>query len=258
MRVPAYLRLRDVVLRAHRNNMWVVREDLARRHLSGRGLEIGALTTPLRLPPGVEVRYVDYKNREALIREDGPELEEQGHDPQAIPEIDIVDDAGRLATVADESVDFVIANHVLEHLEDPISGLENLLRVIQPGGVLLLTLPDARYTFDAVRPRTTVEHLRRDHVEGPQVSRHEHYREWASLIERFEPEDLDARIAQFAEADARHHFHVWELESFLELVLALRLPCRLLEARLYGIEFAIVLQKTAADPARDPSDAVAA
>lgn len=246
MRLPAYLRLRDVMLRAHRDNMWVGREDLARRHLSGSGIEIGALTSPLRVPPGVEVRHVDRKSREALIREEGPELAAGGHDPRAIPETDIVDDAGRLAGVADESVDFVIANHVLEHLEDPIGALENLVRVIRPGGVLFLTLPDARHTFDAPRPRTSIEHLRRDHEEGPAASRSAHYEEWARLIEHYAEDDLEARVAEFAREDARHHFHVWELEGFLELLLALRLPCELLEARLCGIEFAVVLRKRSA------------
>jgi predicted SAM-dependent methyltransferase len=240
-----YLRLRDLVLQSHRDNMWVAREDLARRHLSGSGIEIGALTSPLRVPPGVSVRQFDRKSRDALLREDGPELAERGHDPRAIPEIDIVDDAEQLTSVADESVDFVIANHVLEHLEDPIGSLENLLRVIRPGGVLFLTLPDARHTFDARRARTSIEHLRRDHEQGPDVSRFEHYEEWARLIECYASDMAPARVAEFAREDARHHFHVWELEDFLELVRALELPCALLEARVCGIEFSVVLSKTA-------------
>ena len=43
-----------------------------------------------------------------------------------LPCVDVVDDAQTLATFPDESVDFVIANHVLEHLEDPIGALENV------------------------------------------------------------------------------------------------------------------------------------
>jgi hypothetical protein len=73
-RTPAYLRARDVVMRSGRDTYWVVREDLARRYLSGDGLEIGALTAPLRTPPGVTVRYVDRLSREDLIAYDGPSL----------------------------------------------------------------------------------------------------------------------------------------------------------------------------------------
>src|SRR5207249_5036937 len=35
------------------------REAIARRYLRGTGIEIGALHNPLRLPRGVDVRYVD-------------------------------------------------------------------------------------------------------------------------------------------------------------------------------------------------------
>jgi SAM-dependent methyltransferase len=96
---------------------------------------------------------------------------------------DVVDDGTRLASFANASLDFVVANHMLEHVEDPIVALQHQLRVLRPGGVLYLTLPDARETFDAPRKRTTVEHLLRDHHEGPQVSRREHYEECARLIE---------------------------------------------------------------------------
>jgi hypothetical protein len=52
-------RLRDLVLRRGSDDRFVAREDLARRYLRGGGIEIGALTWPLRVPPGTRVRYVD-------------------------------------------------------------------------------------------------------------------------------------------------------------------------------------------------------
>jgi predicted SAM-dependent methyltransferase len=79
----------------------------------------------------------------------------------------VVDDGARLASFADASQDFVIANHMLEHVEDPIAALEHQLRVLKPGGILYLTLPDARHSFDSPRQRTTVEHLLRDHHDSP-------------------------------------------------------------------------------------------
>jgi SAM-dependent methyltransferase len=252
MRTRAYLRLRDVVVGAHRDNMPVIREDLARRYLAGAGIELGALTKPLRVPPGVRVRYVDRMSRADLLAQEGPELAARGLDLDAIPETDVVDDAGTLASFADASLDFVIANHVFEHLEDPIAGLENALRVLRPGGVLLLILPDARHTFDARRDRTTPEHLVRDHDEGPSVSRAGHYEEWATLIEGHAGAIAQRRVEEFARTDARHHFHVWELDDFLALLRALPLPCELLEARAYGIEFAVVLRRAARPAAAPP------
>jgi hypothetical protein len=51
-------------------------------------------------------------------------------------------------------------------------------------------------------------------------------------------------FAQYALEDARHHFHVWELEDFVAFVLAIELPCRLTHAQAYLKEFAVILRKT--------------
>jgi SAM-dependent methyltransferase len=239
-----WLRCRDLLLRSGRGNVQVNREDLARRYLSGTGIEIGPMTRPMRIPPGVQVRYVDRHSRQDLLRLEGANLTREGLDPSLIPEIDVVDDADRLGTFADASLDFVIANHVVEHTEDPLATLGQMLRIIRPGGVLFLTLPDARHWFDARRPRTTVEHLILDHAEGPQRSRRQHYEEWARIIESVPEERVAARVAEFAGADARHHFHVWELPDFLRFVLAVPLPCEVVHAQSYLKEFAVILRRT--------------
>jgi len=156
----------------------------------------------------------------------------------------VVDEAESLGSFANESVDFVIANHVLEHIEDPVKGLNTFLRVVRPGGIVFLTLPDPRYSFDGRRARTTVEHVLRDNREGPETSRHEHYEEWAHIIEGLtEREDIDRRTAEFAGEGTRNHFHVWELQSFLELLLALDLPVTIEAAQATDPEFAVVLRK---------------
>jgi predicted SAM-dependent methyltransferase len=237
-------RIRDRVVGLGELERFVVREDLARRYLSGDGIEIGPATWPMRMPPGARVRYVDRLSRADYIDEYGDGIRASGRDPHSIPETDVIDDAATLATFADASVDFVVANHVLEHLEDPIAALQNLVRVLRPGGVLFLTLPDARHSFDARRERTTVEHLLRDHREGPHASRHAHYEEWAQTIEGATGARIAERVADYEREDARHHFHVWELDDFLALLRALELPCTLEAATVNEAEFAVVLRAT--------------
>lgn len=231
--------------RRARRAVFVLREDLARRYLAGSGIEIGALAFPLRMPPGVRVRYVDYLPREDLVRVNRSTLAFANLDPGAIPPVDVVDDAGRLAAFADGSVDFVVANHVIEHMEDAIDALAHMLRVIRAGGILFLAVPDARHTYDAARERTSVEHLLRDHREGPQHSREAHYEEWARILDGMPAERVAERVAEFAREDARHHFHVWELEGFIALLAAVELPCRLELAQLNPPEFEIILRKSA-------------
>jgi SAM-dependent methyltransferase len=157
---------RDMVLRRGLSDRKTTREDVALRYLRGDGIEIGALDFPLRLPRGAEVRYVDYLDA-AGLREAYASTLREGR-PLVTP--DIVDDGARLASLADSSLDFVVANHMLEHVEDPIAALEHQLRVLRLGGVLYLTLPDARESFDAPRKRTTTEHLLRDHRDGPGIA----------------------------------------------------------------------------------------
>ena len=43
--------------------------------------------------------------------------------------------------MANETYDVVIANHVLEHIDDDRLAMEELLRVLRPGGIALLTVP---------------------------------------------------------------------------------------------------------------------
>ena len=98
----------------------------------------------------------------------------------------------------------------------------NAFRVLRPGGVLYLAVPDKRHTFDSDRPVTPFEHLLRDFDEGPQVSRRAHFEEWARLVERVPPDEVPRRVAQLLEQDYSIHYHVWTQREALELLTAAR------------------------------------
>ncbi len=116
--------------------------------------------------------------------------------------------------------------------------------MLRPGGILFLTLPDPRHSFDGRRTRTTVAHVLRDHRDGPESSRREHYEEWAHIVEgRLDEGDIERRVAEFASQGTRNHFHVWELETFLELLFALELPLAVEAAQVTAPEFAVILRK---------------
>jgi SAM-dependent methyltransferase len=200
---------------------------------------------PLRVPRSVSVRYVD-RLPARLLREQYPELD--GH---SLVEPDIVDDGEVLSTVGDASVDFVIANHLIEHCEDPIGALQNYVRVLRPGGILFMAVPDKRRTFDRARPLTEFSHLVRDHDEGAAWSRAHHYEEWARFVERVD----DAHVPQRAEDLQRRgysiHFHTFTPDSFFALLwegrsrFAVDLELEALEC--YGHEFIVILRR------RDPA-----
>jgi SAM-dependent methyltransferase len=230
---------RDVLLRRGAVDRKTVREDVALWFLRGEGIEIGALDFPLRVPREAHVRYVDYLGEHGLREVHNGTL--QAGRPLVVP--DIVDDGSRLSSFADASLDFVVANHMLEHVEDPIATLEHQLRVLKPSGALYLSLPDARESFDAPRPRTTVEHLLRDHREGPSISRREHYEECARFIEGHSGEILEKRVNEMDAESLRPHFHVWEPKTFAGFLSALDLPFSLDLLRASVGEFIVILRK---------------
>jgi SAM-dependent methyltransferase len=219
----------------------ISRETIAAHYLRGAGLEIGALHRPLRMPPGALVRFVDMAPAETL-RNRFPEV---GH----VTSPDIVDDGETLRTIADASQDFVVANHFLEHTEDPFSTLRTFLRVLKPGGFIFMAIPDKRWTFDAPRPVTDLAHLLRDYREGPETSRSGHYDEWLRIIDGFSGDVLEERRAAFIRDRVNIHFHVWTIDEMSEMFaaarreLALPLEIKLCYADPPNLEVVWVLQK---------------
>lgn len=51
-------------------------------------------------------------------------------------------DAELMASISDETFDFVHSSHCLEHMRNPRTALDNWLRVLKPGGHLLCLIPD--------------------------------------------------------------------------------------------------------------------
>ena len=51
-------------------------------------------------------------------------------------------DAQKMAGVVDGSVDFVHSSHCLEHMVDVREALKNWIRIVKPGGFLIITVPD--------------------------------------------------------------------------------------------------------------------
>lgn len=51
-------------------------------------------------------------------------------------------DAQYMEGVASESLDFVHSSHCLEHMKNPREALSHWLRILRPGGYLIVTVPD--------------------------------------------------------------------------------------------------------------------
>lgn len=188
-----------------------------RNYIRGTGIEIGALHN--RMPVDAQLATVRYIDRLCL-------KEQRRHYPELsaykMLEPDIVAEADRLSMIPDASEDFVIANHLLEHLPDAIGALKEWYRVLRRGGVLFLALPDKRFTFDRDRPRTTLMHLVADHEDRGTRSRHAHFEEYSRLVHKKTGSKLARDVDRLLAQDYSIHFHVWIPEDIAELLEYLR------------------------------------
>jgi SAM-dependent methyltransferase len=188
------------------------------RHLLGSGIEIGPGPYPFReLSPDVTVRFVDRwesAEHEALTSQPGPGAKYV--EPDVIADFN----TDRLGFFADASEDFVIASHVLEHLADPIGFIAEIHRVLRPGGVTLVLLPDRHRTEDRFRRPTPLDHLVAEFRAGVTEVSDDHLIEFMkdrgkSL--RGSAEDRRAALETMRKKSI--HVHCWDAEEFLPVLL---------------------------------------
>jgi Methyltransferase domain len=132
----------------------------------GRGLEIGPLCSPLVTKDDGDVVYVDVLSTEGLRAHYAAD---PTVDSTMIVDVDaplLLD--GRLRSITEATADagpfdWAVASHVIEHVPDMIGWLADVAEVLVDDGRLLLVIPDRRYSFDALRARTTVGQLLQAH-----------------------------------------------------------------------------------------------
>jgi hypothetical protein len=126
-----------------------------------RGLEIGPLAAPKIHKSEGNVLYVDHADAAGLRSKYATNSVMKSCLDQIV-EIDYVMD-GTLelheAVGDDAPFDYVMASHLIEHIPDPVSWLFDIAKILVPGGVLSLIIPDKRFTFDINRRTTEISDL---------------------------------------------------------------------------------------------------
>lgn len=179
--------------------------------LAGDGLEIGAFHYPLALPPGARADYLDVETT-AAARARFPELNgEELVEPRWLG--DIV--SATIPALTGRRFDFVVMNHVLEHVANPIQALANVWAGINEDGLLAISVPDKHFTFDRSRPLTTFRHLVAEYYGNVTAVDPQHYVE---LLESATPDVFNDQARFLAAlqqaAQRREHAHVWDSPSF--------------------------------------------
>ncbi len=132
------------------------REEKALQALdkNGNGIEIGPSYNPLApKKKGFKVQTVDHLSAEDLRTK----YTGHGVDMDNIEEVDFIWEGQPLSDLLGKTsyYDWIIASHVIEHIPDPISFLQQCEAILKPGGILSLVIPDKRYCFDHFLPLTT-------------------------------------------------------------------------------------------------------
>lgn len=186
--------------------------------LSGRGLEVGALDQPAPLPGGCSVTYCDAISHEQAAQL-FPEL-----DPGGFTRVDHLCDLDKegLEGLASDTYDFVVFNHVVEHIANPIRAIEELVRVARPGGLLVISAPDKEYTFDKNRASTPFDHLYQEWQEGVTEVSDEHYLDFLKGVhpELWDNPNIEQDLPQHLAGvrRRREHAHVWNSREFRQFL----------------------------------------
>ena len=203
------------------------RAKSAKNYLQGKGVEFGALHNPLVVNSRkAKVLYADKYSKTDLL-DNFKELQSLA---KSIVETDVFLDLNEdnLQKLREYNFDFFIANHVIEHLINPLQFLANVSGVMKSGSYLYLAVPDKEYTFDRHRELTTWEHLYEEYNNKTDILSEAHLADFIVNITKDHITDLARRKSLY---DAYHdpsqrtavlekhrqrsiHVHVWNQRSF--------------------------------------------
>jgi SAM-dependent methyltransferase len=147
-------------------------------------LELGPGWSPVFRGP--KVRYLDVLTTEGLKAR----AVEHGAEESLCPEIHYVNGLNAI----DRQFDVLFSSHNIEHQPDLVRHLSEAARVLRPGGVYMMLIPDKRYCFDHFLPETTIaevleafmerrtRHAARHVIEHIALTAHNHPSEhWAGV-----------------------------------------------------------------------------
>jgi SAM-dependent methyltransferase len=132
-------------------------------------------------------------------------------------------EATSLDALATGAYDFVLSSHMLEHTANPIKALTEWKRLLKEHGILVLIVPNKKFTFDHRRPVTTIEHLISDFEADMEEDDPTHLPEILAAHDfQRDPDAPDAiefknRCLRNAENRCMHH-HVFDMNLLKQLL----------------------------------------
>ena len=129
----------------------------------GMEAEIGPLNIPLLSKDKFQVLYVDHLDTEGLGQK-YPTVEGIAEIGRPMINHSLADTLGQ-----DRPLAYLCGSHVMEHVPNPIRWLNEAATALQVGGLLALSLPDRRFTFDLFRKESRTTDLVTAYLNDHQV-----------------------------------------------------------------------------------------
>lgn len=135
--------------------------------------------------------------------------------PGKTPGIQYIGEGNDLAQISNDTYDFVLSCHNLEHFANPLKALEEWKRITKNGGYLILVLPNKERTFDHNRQTTSLSHLLDDLHNKTTENDETHFEEVIALHDIgmdagvSTTEELRTRVYKNIENRCVHH-HVFD------------------------------------------------
>ena len=125
------------------------------------GIEIGPYFAPLAAKrQGYNCLVLDAFDKATLLSHAARDPNIPKDSLRLIEDVDLVGSATEISALVPPkdhgTFHYIVSSHNFEHLPNPIRFLQGCEKVLKPGGVLSMAVPDGRACFDFFRPPTTL------------------------------------------------------------------------------------------------------
>lgn len=127
-------------------------------------IEIGPSFNPLApRSEGWNTKIIDHLDRKGLIEKYSDQQ------VQLIEEVDFVWSSGPIETAVPIELhgtfDACVASHLVEHTPDFVGFFASMAKLVKPGGLIAVAVPDRRFMFDYFQPLTLTDRILEAHWE---------------------------------------------------------------------------------------------
>ena len=201
---------------------------MAHYFCKGSGLEVGAMCYPYLFNSDCKMKYADiFDNNE--LRRLYDEIPLENLYSEDLVRTDYVLKAPKylFEVIESNTFDFVYSSHSLEHTPNPISALNDQIRITKPGGIIYSVIPNKKNTYDRLRKTTPPSIL----INKFEKNIYEHSIDEAidvvkntdshAIYEPYKKNPLNFAKEIIRKKEGIHHFHTFDETNTLEILIYL-------------------------------------